>query len=133
MSARLTLLIAALAGAVAVMLGAFGAHVLRGQLSVQMFEVFQTGVTYQFYHVLALFGVGLLRQWQDRALLQLSGWLFLLGMLLFSGSLYALALTGVRTLGIITPIGGVALIAGWLTLARAVFSKVKQHADTGER
>jgi len=133
MSARLTLLIAALAGAVAVMLGAFGAHVLRAQLSVSMFDVFQTGVTYQFYHVMALLCVGLLQQAQDRTLLRICGWLFLLGMLLFSGSLYVLALTGERTLGIITPLGGVALIAGWLMLAWAVFSKVKQHADTGER
>jgi uncharacterized membrane protein YgdD (TMEM256/DUF423 family) len=133
MSARLTLLIAALAGAVAVMLGAFAAHVLRAQLSAQMLDVFQTGVTYQFYHVLALFGVGLLRQRSDRPALQVSAWLFLIGMLLFCGSLYVLVLTGEHYLGVITPIGGVAMIAGWLTLAWAVFSKVKQHADTGER
>lgn len=124
MSARLTLLIAALAGAVAVMLGAFGAHVLRAQLSAPMFDVFQTGVTYQFYHVLALLGVGLLQQARDRRALRVSGGLFLVGMLLFSGSLYVLALTGQHFLGIITPFGGVAMIAGWLALAWAVFSKV---------
>jgi uncharacterized membrane protein YgdD (TMEM256/DUF423 family) len=65
--------------------------------------------------------------------LQVSAWLFLIGMLLFCGSLYVLVLTGEHYLGVITPIGGVAMIAGWLTLAWAVFSKVKQHADTGER
>jgi len=133
MSARLTLLCAALGGALAVMLGAFAAHALRDALAPRMLEVFQTGVTYQFYHVLALFGVGLLQQRRDRRALRLGGGLLVLGMLLFCGSLYTLALTGVHYFGIITPIGGVSLIAGWLALAYAVAGKVKQDADTGER
>lgn len=133
MSARLTLLSAALSGALAVMLGAFAAHALQHALEPRLLEVFQTGVTYQFYHVLALFGVGLLLQRQNSRPLRLSAALFLLGMLLFSGSLYILALTGVHYLGFITPIGGVSLIAGWLTLAFAIAGKVKIDADTGER
>ncbi len=123
MSARLTLLSAALLGALAVCLGAFAAHGLRDQLTSRMLEVFQTGVTYQFYHVLALFGVGLLLQRQDRRLLRVSAVLFLTGMLLFCGSLYLLVATGVHYLGMITPVGGVLMIAGWLTLAGAFFSR----------
>lgn len=123
MSARLTLLSAALLGALAVCLGAFAAHGLRDQLTPRMLEVFQTGVTYQFYHVLALFGVGLLLQRQDRRLLRVSAVLFLAGMLLFCGSLYLLVATGVHYLGMVTPVGGVLMIAGWLTLAWAFFSR----------
>lgn len=133
MSARSTLLIAALGGALAVMLGAFASHLLRGQLETRLYEAFQIGVTYQFYHVFALLGVGLLRLQDDCRALRISGGLFLVGMLLFCGSLYLLALTGTHYLGIITPVGGVAMIFGWLALAWAIFSKVKQYADTGER
>lgn len=133
MSARLTLLCAALGGALAVMLGAFAAHGLRDTLEPRLMEVFQTGVSYQFYHVFALFGVGLLLQRDDLRALRLSAGLFGLGMLLFCGSLYTLALTGIHYFGIITPIGGVSLIAGWLVLAFAISGKVKQNADTGER
>ncbi|MBR9884591.1 MAG: DUF423 domain-containing protein [Oceanospirillales bacterium] len=125
MPARLTLLCAALAGALAVMLGAFAAHALREALSARMLEVFQTGVTYQFYHVLALLAVGVLQLRGDSRPLRLSAALFLLGMLLFCGSLYTLVLTGVHYLGIITPIGGVSLMAGWLVLAFAVFKQGK--------
>ncbi|SEG78930.1 DUF423 domain-containing protein [Marinobacterium lutimaris] len=121
MSARLTFLSAALLGALAVCLGAFAAHGLRDQLTPRMLEVFQTGVTYQFYHVFALFGVGLLLQRQDRRLLRVSAVLFLVGMLLFCGSLYLLVATGVHYLGMVTPVGGVLMIAGWLTLAGGVF------------
>lgn len=133
MSARLTLLIAALSGALAVMLGAFGAHALRDMLAPRMLEVFQTGVTYQFYHVLALVAVGMLMQRYRSTALSISAILFSTGMLLFCGSLYVLALTGVHYFGIITPIGGVSLIAGWLALAIAISVKVKQNADTAER
>lgn len=133
MSARSTLLTAALGGALAVMLGAFASHLLRDQLEARLLEVFQIGVTYQFYHVFALLGVGLLQLQGDCRALRISGGLFLVGMLLFCGSLYLLALTGTHYLGIITPVGGVAMIFGWLTLAWAIFSKVKQYADTGER
>lgn len=125
MSARLSLLCAAVAGALAVMLGAFAAHTLREALSARMLEVFQTGVTYQFYHVFALLVVGMLQLRGDTRLLRMSATLFLLGMLLFCGSLYTLVLTGVHYLGIITPIGGVLLMAGWLMLAFAIIKQGK--------
>jgi uncharacterized membrane protein YgdD (TMEM256/DUF423 family) len=96
--------------------GAFGAHGLRARLSPDLLAVFETGARYQMYHALGLLGVGWAvtrwpGPWPVRA-----GWLFLLGTLLFSGSLYALALTGVRWLGAITPFGGVAFLAGWTCL-----------------
>ena len=133
MSARLILGCAALLGALSVALGAFAAHGLRDQLSARMLDVFQTGVTYQFYHVPALLAVGLLMQRHSHPLLELSGALFLLGILLFSGSLYLLAGTGVHYLGIVTPIGGLSLMGGWLALATALFTGGKKHADTGQR
>ena len=117
------LVIAALAGFSAVALGAFGAHGLKGRLSPEMMAVFQTAVQYHFYHALALLGVAILMA-QQPALpgLATSGVLFLIGLILFSGSLYLLALTGVRWLGAITPIGGVALLIGWLSLGWAGLS-----------
>lgn len=132
MTPRTTLFLAALSGALAVILGAFAAHGLRGQLEPRLLEVFHTGVSYQFYHVGALLAVGLMRQREEQRLLRVSAWLFLIGMLLFSGSLYLLALTGVHYLGLLTPIGGVSLLLGWLTLAAALM-KVRQNADTAQR
>lgn len=114
--ARLFLLLAALSGFTSVALGAFAAHGLRQQLSPEYLAVFQTGVQYQQLHTLALLAVALLLQRQADRLLTLSGGLFVAGMLLFSGSLYALTLTGIGKLGIITPFGGVAFMLGWLLL-----------------
>lgn len=94
-----------------VALGAFGAHALKNRLSPEMLAVFETGVRYQAYHALALLLLAALRG-PDRA-----GWCFLAGIVLFSGSLYALALTGARWLGAITPLGGLLFLAGWLFLA----------------
>ncbi len=133
MSARYTLLLAALGGAIAVLLGAFAAHGLRPQLAERLFEVFQIGVTYQFYHVFALLAVGLLQLSYPSRLLRFSSAFFLAGILLFCGSLYVLALSGVHRFGAVTPIGGVFFVLGWLTLLSAIFQKVKQNADTAER
>ncbi|MBK9411503.1 MAG: DUF423 domain-containing protein [Gemmatimonadetes bacterium] len=117
---RLFLIIAALSGAVSVGAGAFGAHALRARLEPRLLEVFQTGAQYQMYHALAMVGVAWVASRWPGALSTASGWLFVAGTVLFSGSLYAMALTGVRALGAITPLGGVCFIAGWVTLAVAV-------------
>jgi uncharacterized membrane protein YgdD (TMEM256/DUF423 family) len=118
--AKLFLSLGSLGGLLAVVLGAFGAHGLRGRLDDYAMGVFETAVQYHMYHSLALLGVGLLALQQPQsALLKTSGWMFLLGILVFSGSLYALSLSGVRWLGAITPLGGLAFIAGWACLATA--------------
>ena len=104
----------------AVGFGAFGAHALKNRLDDYAMGVFQTAVQYHFYHSLALLAVGVIALSQPQtALLRSSGWLFLLGILVFSGSLYCLAMTGVRWLGAVTPLGGLAFIAGWACLAAA--------------
>ena len=102
----------------AVGFGAFGAHALKSRLDDYALGVFQTAVQYHFYHSLALLAVGVIALNQPQtAMLKSSGWLFLIGILVFSGSLYALSITGVRWLGAITPLGGLAFIAGWACLA----------------
>lgn len=121
-SARFTLLIAAFSGMLAVMLGAFGAHALRDLLEPRMLAAWQTAVDYQFWHVAALLAVGCLQQRSSCRWLGASAIAFMLGMLLFSGSLYAMALSGVRQLGIITPFGGVTLIMAWLCLFISLFA-----------
>ena len=121
MSARLTLVLGAAFMFVAVALGAFGAHALKGRLAPDMTSVWQTAVQYHAWHALALFALGLLMlHFPERAGLGLAGWLFVAGILLFSGSLYVLALTGVRGLGAVTPFGGVAFLAGWAVLVWAI-------------
>ena len=116
---RTFLLLGALFGFLGVALGAFGAHALRGRLSPEMLAVFETGVRYQMYHTLALLITGLVMARIDGWLFHVAGWCFVAGILIFSGSLYALALTGVTVLGAITPIGGLAFLAGWACLAIA--------------
>ena len=102
----------------AVAFGAFGAHALKGRLDEYALGVFQTAVQYHFYHSLALLGVGILALSQPQTvLLKTSGWMFLLGILVFSGSLYLLSVSGMRWLGAITPLGGLAFLAGWACLA----------------
>jgi len=117
---RLFLTLGALSAFVAVAAGAFGAHALRDRLSAEMLQVFQTGVTYQMYHAMALLAVGILlaRFSADGSVwLSGAGWLFVAGTVLFSGSLYALSLSGTTWLGAIAPLGGVAFLLGWLCLA----------------
>ena len=107
-----------MAGFTGVALGAFGAHGLRTRVSPDMLAVFETGVRYHLLHALALLAVAsLIPRVGAGRLIVAAGWLFSLGIVLFSGSLYALALTGVTLLGAITPIGGVAFLAGWACLA----------------
>ena len=108
----------AINGFLAVAFGAFAAHALKNVLSAGLLEVFRTGVDYQALHALALLAVGLIggRAGHDRAL-QLAGWSFASGILLFSGSLYVMALTDIRWLGAITPFGGAAFLIGWGALA----------------
>ena len=108
-----------LAALSAVALGAFAAHAIRQRVSGDSLAVFETGVRYQMYHALALFAVAYAAQRWHGALPAWAGGLFLAGMLLFSGSLYALSLSGVRALGAITPFGGIAFLAGWICLGAA--------------
>jgi uncharacterized membrane protein YgdD (TMEM256/DUF423 family) len=122
MSVGLWLRIGALLGGLAVAAGAFGAHGLKDRLDARALELFETAARYQMYHALALLAVGL---WLQSAPIprlagQVAGWGFLVGTLVFSGSLYLLALSGQRWLGAITPIGGVAFLVGWLAFAIAV-------------
>ena len=118
---RVFLLLAALAGFTGVALGAFAAHGLKGQLSAEYLAVFQTGVQYQLVHALALFGVALLGERLPGLLVQVAGGLFGAGILLFSGSLYVLTLSGLGKLGMITPLGGLCFLAGWLCLGLAAW------------
>jgi uncharacterized membrane protein YgdD (TMEM256/DUF423 family) len=120
-TAKIFLSLGSISGALAVMIGAFGAHGLKGQLCDQMLAIYKTGVEYHFYHTLALLGIGLLALNYESKLLTASGWSMVAGIIIFSGSLYALSISGVKILGAITPIGGLCFIAGWVLLALAVW------------
>lgn len=117
MSSRFYAVIAALAGGSSVAMGAFTAHTLQNYLDAGALKTMQTGAQYQMYHALALLAVAILLRDVDSRRLKYSAMAFVLGMLLFCGSLYTLALTKVQGFGIITPIGGVLLIGGWLLMA----------------
>jgi uncharacterized membrane protein YgdD (TMEM256/DUF423 family) len=110
----------ALSALLAVAAGAFGAHALRARLSAEMLAIFETGARYQMYHALGLVAVAWASTRWPGSLTTSAGWLFVLGTVLFSGSLYALSLSGVRQLGAITPLGGLSFIAGWACLAAGV-------------
>jgi uncharacterized membrane protein YgdD (TMEM256/DUF423 family) len=110
------LFIGALAGFLAVAFGAFGAHALRGRLTPDMLAVFETGVRYQMYHALAVLAVASILARSGGWLFSTAGWLFTAGTVLFSGSLYVLALSGITVFGAVTPIGGLLLLAGWACL-----------------
>jgi uncharacterized membrane protein YgdD (TMEM256/DUF423 family) len=116
---RTFLLAGAVAGFIGVAFGAFGAHGLRGRLSPDMLAVFETGVRYQMYHALALLLTAIVAGRVDSRAVAAAGWLFIAGIALFSGSLYVLSVTGVTAFGAITPIGGVAFLAGWICLGVA--------------
>jgi len=105
----------------AVAAGAFGAHGLRSRLSPEMLAVFEVGVRYQMYHVFALIAAAWAQTRWPSSLIVTAGWLFVVGTILFSGSLYLLSLMGIRWLGAITPLGGLAFLAGWACLAWAVW------------
>lgn len=121
---RIFLSIAAILGATSVAFGAFAAHALREKLTERATEIFETGARYQMYHALALLLVALLLSRAETAQSSLvaAGYAFIVGVALFSGSLYALSLTGVKWLGAITPLGGVAFIVGWGCLFVAALS-----------
>ncbi|HNU87350.1 MAG TPA: DUF423 domain-containing protein [Ferruginibacter sp.] len=118
----------AITGAMAVALGAFGAHGLKKILDAELLPVFETAVRYQFYHVFALLGVGILYKEFPGKFMQWAGYLFITGMILFSGSLYLLCYVkhnqlSLNWIGAITPFGGAAFIAGWLLLFAAINKK----------
>lgn len=121
--AQLALLIGAAYGFTGVALGAFGAHALRSRLTPEMLTVWKTAVDYQFYHALALLLVGLIATQRPSIAITNAGICFALGVLIFSGSLYALALSGVRWLGAITPIGGLLFLIGWALVFWAALKK----------
>ncbi|MEH2352150.1 DUF423 domain-containing protein [Nostoc sp.] len=121
---QIFLSVAAILGGLSVAAGAFASHALREKISERSLEIFETGARYQMYHALALFLVAILisRTGSPQPTLVASGWLFIIGIAIFSGSLYALSLTGIKSLGAIAPLGGTALIAGWGALAFAAWN-----------
>lgn len=118
------LAIAAAFGGLSVGAGAFASHALREKMTERSLEIFETGARYQMYHALALLFVALLisREEFSQPALIASGWTFIIGIVIFSGSLYALSLTGIKIIGAITPLGGAAFIAGWGALAIAALN-----------
>jgi uncharacterized membrane protein YgdD (TMEM256/DUF423 family) len=120
-TAKLFLILGGINAALVVMLGAFGAHGLKTKISAEMLAVYQTGVHYHLFHALGLLVVGLVAtQMVDSVYLKWSGWLMLVGIILFSGSLYVLSVSGLRWLGMVTPFGGVAFIAAWIVFVIAI-------------
>jgi uncharacterized membrane protein YgdD (TMEM256/DUF423 family) len=120
-TAKLFILLGALAGAAGVVVGAFGAHALKARLAPDLLAVWQTAVQYHFWHALGLVAIGVLAlHLPASAALKWAGWLMVAGLVLFSGSLYVLALSGARWLGAVTPFGGAAWIVAWVLLAVAV-------------
>jgi len=109
--------------ALAVLLGAFGAHALKKLLSPDMLAIYNTVVEYQFYHSLGLLLLGLIGFQIDSKWIRWSGILLVAGIILFSGSLYVLSISGIRILGAITPLGGLSFVAGWIFLAMAVWKR----------
>ena len=114
---RVFFALGAIAAFIGVALGAFAAHGLKSRLDANMMATFEIGVRYHMYHALALLGVAWACTRWPNVFTTSAGWLFIAGIVVFSGSLYALALTGVRSLGAITPLGGLAFLAGWICLA----------------
>jgi uncharacterized membrane protein YgdD (TMEM256/DUF423 family) len=118
---RLFLTLGAISGLLSVAAGAFGAHALRARLAAEHLATFETAARYQMYHALGLLAVAWAADRWPGGATAAAGWLFVVGIVLFSGSLYLLSLTGTRWLGAITPLGGAAFLAGWLALAWAIW------------
>ena len=116
-TSRIFVIYGAIFMALSVAIGAFGAHVLKDMLSKDMIAVYHTGVEYQVYHSLGLFAVAFVSNFQDNKKVKYSGYFMILGIILFSGSLYLLSTTGVGWIGIVTPIGGLCFIISWILLA----------------
>ena len=117
---KLFLVLGSLNGFLAVALGAFGAHGLKARLSPDLLSVYETGVQYHTTHALGLLAIGIVAHWlPDSTLLRWAGWLFFVGIVLFSGSLYLLSITGVRSWGAVAPFGGTAFLIGWVLFAFA--------------
>ena len=125
MTLKIAFIFAAFAGALGVILGAFGAHALRGSIEPRLMETFQTAVQYQLIHALALLLVSLTMGWLGQSLsFEISAYAFIAGIILFSGSLFGLVLTEIRWLGPVTPLGGLCLIVGWLALLVGGFRQI---------
>ncbi|WP_413377787.1 DUF423 domain-containing protein [Alkalihalobacillus sp. 1P02AB] len=123
--AKVFLLVGSILMALVVAIGAFGAHGLEGKISERMLKNYQTGVQYHMIHGIGVLLVGLLAlKFASNQLLTVAGWSFLVGIILFSGSLYAMALTGITKLGAITPLGGLAFILGWILVGVAVVKNI---------
>jgi uncharacterized membrane protein YgdD (TMEM256/DUF423 family) len=120
---RIFLFLGAVSGFIGVAAGAFGAHILKDRLGADMVSVFEVGVRYQLYHALALMATAWVRSKRPTGLINTAGWCFAIGTMIFSGSLYLLALSGKKWFGAITPVGGLALLAGWACLAWAALKK----------
>ena len=126
MNARLALAMGGIFMVAAVALGALGAHALRGHLAPQMTAVWQSAVQYHAWHAIALLGIGsLLLHFPHSRGLKVTAWLFIAGNLLFAGSLYVIAVTGARALGVITPLGGVAFLVGWAAFIWSVWRDLR--------
>lgn len=121
---KLLLLLGALNGFIAVALGAFGAHGLEGKLSEKMIDTWNKAVQYQMFHTMALFVTGLLMQKITAGSIVSAGWFFLVGIILFSGSLYIYSTTQIKTFAMITPLGGVAFLIGWVLLGYAAMKYI---------
>jgi len=130
---RSFVLLGALNGFIGVSLGAFGAHGLEGTLDPELLRVWNKGVDYQQIHAVGLLLVGVLLRFEPCRRIRLAGWCMLIGILLFSGSLYALALSGVRPLGAVTPFGGVSFLIGWGLLALGAISPAEKEKGNRRR
>ncbi|MDQ0158057.1 DUF423 domain-containing protein [Alkalibacillus salilacus] len=117
---KLLLIIGAISGFITVALGAFGAHGLESRLSAKMMDTWEKAVQYQMFHTTAIFVAAILALRADVAMFQTAGWFFIVGILIFSGSLYIYSLSGLKVFGMITPIGGLAFLVGWAIVAYAV-------------
>ena len=124
--------ITAISGFLGVALGAFGAHGLRDIVEPELLSVWQTAMEYQMFHVLVLVSIVIAGSRQSNRLLTISGWLFVAGTVLFSGSLYALVITDIKSLGMVTPLGGVLFLIGWLVLSFALVKFIDAQQVTEE-